>query len=260
MLSIITVSITKGLIMTKPQKMKKAAHNVRLHNVKQTLKKIILFPWELCKKIWRFVCRICNKIWNWVKSIDIVGMINLTLLVAIIVLFTSLIINFTQCNNNTVTNNTAKQQIVDNRKVVQRNDKVAKKPALTLPIKANAKTGIKPQIKTIGVKKPVVVKEASLPAKVLPQQNLTGDIIVDLYPSAPVLSNGVKINGNLFIQNMRKYTLPCDARINGNLFIRNVDKLRFCGKFTVKGNIYVSPRSSFGPIPSNARIDGNVIL
>ena len=256
--------ITKGFDMNKTKKLKTATRNARWNNIKKVLKKIILFPWELCKKIWRFIVRICKAIWNWLKSIDIIGMINLTLLVAIIVLFTSLIINFRQCNNQNVKlANADKTQVVDNRKVVQRNDNnklTVKKSFPTLPVSVNTKTGIKPQIKTIGVKKPVVVKEISLPAKELPKQNLTGDVIVDLYPSAPVLSNGVKIQGNLFLQNMRKYTLPCGAKIDGNLFIRNVDKLSFCGEFTVRGNIYVSPRSSFGPIPRNARIDGNVIL
>ena len=127
-------------------------------------------------------------------------------------------------------------------------------------MKVNAQTNIKPQIKTVGVKKPVVVKEISLPAKDLPKQRLMGDVIVDMYPSAPVLSNGVKIDGNLFIQNMRKYTLPCDAKIRGNLFIRNVNKLSFCGKFTVQGNVYVNRYSSFGPIPRDAHIMGQVIL
>ncbi len=244
--------------MNKPQKMRKATRSAHMRNIKQTVKKIILFPWELSKKVWRFVCRICKAIWNWLKSIDIVGMINLTLLVAIIVLFTSLIINFTQCKQPVNVANNNKTQIVDTRKVVQRN--TAKKSFPALPVQTNAKTGIKPQIKTIGVKKPVIIKNISLPAKMLPKQNLTGDIIVDLYPSAPVLSNGVKIDGNLFLQNMRKYTLPCGTKIEGNLFIRNVDKLSFCGAFTVKGNIYVNPRSSFGPIPSNARVGGQVIL
>lgn len=241
--------------------MKKAANNTLWNNFKKTLKKIILFPWELCKRIWRFICRICKAIWNWLKSIDIIGMINMTLLVAIIVLFTSLILNFRQCNSSVKVANNNKTQIADTRKVVQRNNAVtAKKSFPTLPVAVNENTGIKPQIKTIGVKKPVVVKEVSLPAKSLPKQNLTGDIIVDLYPSAPVLSNGVTIDGNLFLQNMRKYTLPCGAKIRGNLFIRNVDKLSFCGEFTVKGNIYVTPHSSFGPIPSTARVYGNVIL
>ena len=247
--------------MNKTQKMKQAAHYNRKRNFKQWCKKALLFPWNLCKKVWRFIVRMCKKIWNWLKSIDIIGMINLTLLVAIIVLFTSLIVNFNNkydSKTNSGMNNTEvvvnKQKTVDTRKVVKR------KTLPTLPLKVNAKTGIKPQIKTVGVEKPQVVKHLSVPAKELPKQKIYGDVIVDIYPNSPVLFNGVKIDGNLFIQNVRKYTLPCGAKIRGNLFIRNVEKLSFCGDFTVQGNIYVSPYSSFGPIPSTARIDGQVIL
>ncbi len=238
--------------MTKPQKIRQAAYNTRIYNLKQILKKIVLWPLQLCKRVWRFICRICKAIWNWLKSIDIVGMVNLTLLVAIIVLFTSLIINVTQCNKNAVNhiaNN--KPQIIDTRKVVQRNK--VRKSLSTLPVQASNKAS-KTQIKTIGT------KNSAVKAFSVPKQVLTGDVIVDLCPMSPVLYNGVKIDGNLFIQNMQRYTLPCGAKIEGNLFIRNVNKLSFCGAFTVKGNIYVSRHSSFGTIPSNARIGGQVIL
>jgi hypothetical protein len=180
-----------------------------------------------------------------------------------------LIADFVRCercanynNNNKVVVTTSasnkaiakKAPVNDTRKVVKR------KVSTTLPLKADKETGITPKIKVVGVKKPVVVTAASLPAKELPQQNLSGDVIVDVYPDSPTLSNGVNIDGNLFVQNMRKYTLPCDAKITGNLFIRNVNRLTFCGAFTVKGNIYVNRESSFGPIPSNARIGGQVML
>ena len=59
---------------------------------------------------------------------------------------------------------------------------------------------------------------------------------------------------------MQKYTLPCNINIEGNLFLRDMGMLQFCGAFTVKGNIYVSPRSSFGPLPKTARLGGQVIL
>ena len=244
-LSIITLK-HKGLKMDKQQKIRQAANNARVQRKKSMLKKIILFPWELCKKIWRFICRICKAIWNWLKSIDIIGMINLTLLVAIIVLFMGLILNFRQCNQSANGINTAsKPQIVDTRKVVQR--------------KSVPNLQKKPQIQIID--KPVAIKNISLPAnKKLPKQVLMGDVIIDTYANSPVLLNGAVVKGNLFIQNMRKYTLPCDIKINGNLFIRNVDKLNFCGKFTVRGNIYVSKESSFGVIPSAALVTGQVIL
>ena len=68
------------------------------------------------------------------------------------------------------------------------------------------------------------------------------------------------VNGNLILQNLRGYTLPCGIRINGDLLLRNVGQLKFCGCFEVTGNIYVSSNSSFGPIPRNARLGGQVIF
>ena len=242
----------------KTQKMKKATRKTRNKNIKQWIKKVCGFP-----------IRACKAIWNWLKSIDIIGMINLTLLVAIIVLFSALIADVLRCDKysyyahkNHVVMNANKQSVKTTNDVAKKDERkvIQRKFNTTLPIKMDKETGIKPQIKVVGVKKPVVIKELSVPASELPKQNLGGDVIVDTYPSSPVLSNGVNINGNLFIQNMRKYTLPCDANIEGNLFVRNVARLKFCGAFQVKGNIYVNRESSFGPIPSNAKIGGQVIL
>ena len=94
----------------------------------------------------------------------------------------------------------------------------------------------------------------------MPQQVLAGDVIVERAPNSPILSNGAKIDGNLFIQNMHKYTMPCDVKINGHLFIRNVQKVNFCGKFKVNGNVYVNRESSFGPFPEGTKINGQIIL
>ena len=81
-----------------------------------------------------------------------------------------------------------------------------------------------------------------------------------LWSKSPVLYNGAKINGNLIIQNMRKYTLPCGMKINGHLFVRNVARLHFCGEFTVNGNIYVNRESSFGALPDGTKINGQIIF
>lgn len=237
--------------MNKSQKMKMAARKNRTNNIKKRIVKIITWPW-----------RACCALWNWLKSIDIVGMINLTLLLVIIVLFSALTVNFMRGDSAMANgsaqycaNNVAKKQpTADSRKVTKRLFKT------TLPVQADKQTSIKPKIKTVGVAKPTVVVEQSLPAAELPQQVLSGDVIVDNYPSSPILSNGVKINGNLFIQNMRKYTIPCDAKINGHLFIRNVSHLNFCGKFKVNGNVYVNRGSAFGAIPADAKINGQIIL
>ena len=241
-------------------KTQKTAYNTRKTG-KTTWKKRIV-------QILTWPFRMCRKLWNWLKSIDIIGMINLTLLVVIIILFSVLIIDFVRYNryvrsgaanrygqSGEISAVADKKQSkdIDSRKVTNRTFKT------TLPIRADKQTNIKPKIRTIGVDKPEVVKELSLPANELPKQVLSGDVIVDNYPSSPVLSNGVKINGNLIIQNTRKYTIPCDAKINGHLFIRNA-RVNFCGKFTVNGNIYVTRGSAFGAIPENAKVNGQIIL
>ncbi len=247
--------------MNKSQKIKKAARNTRKQNIKQWFKKVLSYPVRAIKWLWNLLCRVCRAIWNWLKSINIVGMINLTLLVAIIVLFLSLITDFVRCNKCEKSANANKSNVVmmqkennDNRRVVQR------KFSTTLPVKMDNQTNITPKIRTIGVKKPEVIRELSTPSNELPQQTLSGEVIVERGSNAPVLSNGVKVNGNLYIQNMNKYTIPCDAKINGHLFIRNVNKVNFCGKFKVNGNVYVNRESSFGPLPAGTKINGQIIL
>ena len=250
--------------MNKSQKIKRATKNTRKQNIKQWFKKIISYPIRAIKWLWNLLCRVCRAIWNWLKSIDIVGMINLTLLVAIIVLFLSLISDFVRCNkcNKAIASNNKSdvtmvqkaKQPVEERRVVKR------KYSTVLPVKVDSETNITPKIRTIGVAKPEIVRELSVPANELPQQTLSGDVIVERHPGAPVLSNGVKVNGNLYIQNMNKYTIPCDAKINGHLFIRNVHKVNFCGKFKVNGNVYVNRESSFGPLPEGTKINGQIIL
>lgn len=238
--------------MNKSQKIKRAARRTRWENFKYTVKRIVTFPW-----------RVLCAIWKWLKSIDVIGMINLTLLVVIIILFTSLIVDVIRCHKCPIINNNKSgnvETVVQDNSVKNNNKVISRRFNTVLPIKADKKTGIKPQIKTVGVKRPQVVRETSLSADELPQQNLFGDVIVDVNPKSPVLSNGAKINGNLIIQNMRKYTLPCGMKINGHLFIRNVQKLYFCGEFTVNGNIYVNRESSFGALPKGTKINGQIIL
>jgi hypothetical protein len=243
--------------MNKSKKLNRAARRTRWENFKYTLKRIITFPW-----------RVCCAIWNWLKSIDVVGMINLTLLVVIILLFSSLIVDLVRCRRcpdvKTVNNNKARVETVvadsKNDSNVYKRKIVKRKFNTTLPLKADKQTNIVPKLKTVGVDKPQIVKELSFPSDELPQQKLSGDVIVDISPASPILSNGVEINGNLIIQNMRKYTLPCDMKVNGHLFIRNVERLQFCGSFTVNGNIYVNRQSSFGALPNGTKINGQIIL
>ena len=244
----------------KSKTIKKSARKVRKATFKQNVKKCAKYVWQGIKNVWNFIYRMFRAFWNWLKSIDIIGMINLTLLVAIIVLFVSLITDVVRCNDCEKIAKSNKSEVVvlqkqnDPRRVVQRKYKTV------VPVKVDNQTNIKPKIRTVGVAKPEIIPELSLPAKELPQQVLGGDVIIERHPASPVLSNGVKVNGNLYIQNMRKYTIPCDAKINGHLFIRNVSMVNFCGKFKVNGNVYVNRGSSFGPLPEGTKINGKIIL
>lgn len=273
--------------MEKVEKLKTAAANNRQQDFLLDVKEMLMVPVDLCKMAWRWIVNMWRRVWTWVRSLDVAGMVNLLLLIIIVVLFISLIVNLVHGRKRKVADVPADSEIttvssetdenadinvnvepesvdVDNVSItedVYENIDVAQRDYdMVLPMKADESTGITPQIQVVGVEKPVVIKEISTPSDELPEQKLYGDVIVDKYSGAPVLSNGVNVDGNLFIQNMRKYTLPCDAVITGNLFVRNVERLRFCGKFTVKGNIYVNRQSSFGPIPRDATVGGQVIL
>ena len=153
--------------MDKTKKMKQAIRKTRKKNIVQHIKKIITFPWRALKAVWRFICRVCSKVWNWLKSINIIGMINLTLLVAIMVLCSSLINDYIRSDKfytaataaQVNLNNSAEKANVQKNPVVNKNRKVVKRKfKTTLPIKADPQTNIRPQIKVVGVKKPVIVK------------------------------------------------------------------------------------------------------
>ena len=220
-------------------------------------------------RVWNAICvpfraiwRGCKRMWAWICGINLVGMANITLLCAIIVLFSGLILNIVGRNQpnvvlvakNDVSNITSTNVTVNQNSVTRI---VRDRPA-TLPIKINPKT------RTLD-SRPINVAHVT-PDYVAINQTarhgnvMYGDVIIDSRGAAEMLKCGDEVHGNLYLQNMRKYTLPCNIRIDGNLFLRDVGMLQFCGEFTVTGNIYVNPRSSFGPLPRNARIGGQVII
>lgn len=207
----------------------------------------------------RFIGRIFTKLWSWIRSLDVIGLVNMTLLTAIIVLFSMLILDMTMCNKKPViiiAKNDI-EQFNNANSASEQNAKIAEAKQTTLPIKRDAnRKYTQKTITAVHVEKCEVTERQTARVK----NTLYGDIIIDSRGAAAILKDGDSIKGNLFIQNMRKYTLPCGMYIDGDLFLRDVNMLQFCGDFTVTGNIYVSPRSSFGPIPRTARLGGQVIL
>lgn len=223
---------------------------------KTTAKKAQAKKTTWIKRVWNIICwpfrkiaNLCRRIWNWICKINIIGLTNLTLLLAIIILFSMLIIDVTGCfaKSDSATVNTPCQ--TTKRRV---------KPRAFLPMKQNAK---KNKVQVVSVA-PAKEAEIEIAKKQVAEHNnkFWGDTVIDSRGAAALVKQGATINGNLFLQNMRKYVLPCDIRVNGHVFVRDVNLVQFCGDFVITGNIYVSPRSSFGPVPGTARLGGQVIL
>ncbi|MCQ2582072.1 MAG: hypothetical protein MJ170_03805 [Alphaproteobacteria bacterium] len=209
------------------------------------------------KWIWKVLCMF----WTWLSGLNLVALLNLALLSSVIVLFSMLIIDVVSTKSTpivVVNPQTAATQQVKSEPVRH------VKPRAVLPFKQNTASKCEHCIKKefISAINLVPVKANPVTVKQTPchKHQIMGDTIIANRSDAIVLKPGMQVNGNLYIQNMRKYTLPCDVKINGNLFLRDLSMLQFCGRFTVTGNIYVSPRSSFGPLPNDARIGGQIIL
>lgn len=199
----------------------------------------------------RYTSKTAKRFWQWVSGINVVALTNITLLVAIIVLFVTLILDVVGCCKKNVVvvvpQDVPVMEKQETRKVV------ARTPALPIKEKARVK-----QVSVVPVKKSEIQIAQRHIAK--QEHKLSGDVIIDSRGAGTMLQTGTVVNGNLYLQNMHKYTLPCDVRVNGNVFLRDMGLLQFCGDFTITGNIYVSPRSSFGPIPRTARLGGRVVL
>jgi hypothetical protein len=199
-------------------------------------------------------------IWDWICSIEIGGLLNLAMLLLIIILFSILLgqVLGMRCDRviarpiPEITIPVASEK--DNVKIISepiraiKNDKITANDKIIIPVtQKTIVLPLKKNTESVKVAQPTFVK-------------IDGDVIVDGAKIGRRLPDGAKINGNLYLQNMRFYTLPCNVKINGDLIVRNVRQLRFCECFTVNGNIYVSSDSSFGPIPRTAKIRGSVIF
>lgn len=251
----------KMKIAARRMERKKAARKSVKKNVRKT--SFWSKAWEIIKKTFRAIARWLTAFWAWVRSIDLIGLVNVTLLSAIIVLFSMLIIDIVGCNKKTVViiakNDTAEtEQVAISDKSAPRiiREREIQKVA-SLPIHRDAnRQYTKEPINVVKVQPDeVAIKQTARVRNVM-----YGDVIIDSRGAATMLKTGDIIKGNLFLQNMRKYTLPKGVRIEGNLFLRDMGMLQFAGEFTVTGNIYVTPTSSFGPLPGTARIGGQVIL
>ena len=207
---------------------------------------------------WDLLVWLLHTIWAWICGINLIGLINLALLIAIIVLCSLLIISIMN-NRKSIFFHNASANLVNSVPVetVQKtgNADTLQNKDIPLPVRRDANGNMPRPINV------VPAKPCNDPAlRPHGDGNIYGDVIIESRGERMMLQNGTRIRGNLYLQRMHKYVLPCNVVVEGNIFLRDVHMLQFCGPFTVTGNIYVSPRSSFGPIPYNARVGGQVIL
>jgi len=250
--------------------------------------------WTAIKRTLHYIfVRIPTMFWNWVRGINIVGLGNCTLLLAIIIMFSMLIGRVWDTMHGPAPQSAvqiAKPQAAAPKPIKPVTVDVparvtvdASRDRLTIdmPLQRIARPAVKsgniaapaqrqPQGRVQAARtqqRPQQPQTQRQPIRTAPKRPLVanvqvhGDTIIDgAAPDGRVLKPGTRISGNVFLQNHRRYTLPCGLHIEGSLFLRNVGLLRFCDDFTVTGNIYVSRNSSFGPIPRTARLGGQVIF
>lgn len=201
--------------------------------------------------------------WKWLCTRNTIGLINLSLSSAIIVLFSILIMNIYDLRETSVGKNGS---ALFRGASADEMPKIANSEQRNLVVRTSVSVGDELSTQTISlplqknVRYSVGTRSAKL-SESIPVRKLSGDIIIDGEDISSIkLMPGDEISGNLIIQNLRKFNLPCNIKINGNLILRHVGLVRFCGAFTITENIYVSRDSSFGPIPGNARLGGQVLF
>ena len=97
-----------------------------------------------------------------------------------------------------------------------------------------------------------------------PRRQIAGTLRINGHGHVKSLQPNTTIDGDLILQNFKSFTIPCGTIVTGNLMLRDVNNLRFCDadgeSFEVRGNIHLSRNSSFGSIPSSARLGGQIVL
>ena len=281
----VDINPVKGMEMIKKDKLKSASGAVESG---KTTNKTVTGDNKLARAF-AWICARPRAIWNWIRSLDVGALANAALMSLIIVLFAILTINLHDAREvkdgrggsvmfkNATAERTppAIQPTVETPKMPVRTATVAATVTfdandMTVTIKAPMKDVLPPAVTSMADSDTDADSIPTLPLKktgkpIAGTGNVVyldndGDVIIDGANYGNDLRPMRDIRGNVFLQNMRNYTLPCGLRIRGDLIVRNVRMLKFCGCFQVDGNIYVSTDSSFGPIPRDARLAGQIIL
>lgn len=278
--------------MLKKTKIQRASARIAsdtAESVQTTCPTFLGYIWGGIKWLFRLIfIRIPRAIWNWLRRLDIAALTNIALMLLIIILFSILICQVlnlrgkgssapkTTSTDTVVVAPTPTPVIVPVKTDAPKPTKVTvdvpakvtfDKDSDELIIKLPLKKTVTPAVESGIIYTPASAKATAdkpAPAKVkkplVADVQPVGDTVIDFARAPSKIASGTTVRGSLFLQNARFYTLPCGVVIEGDLYLRNMGLVRFCGEFTVRGNIYVSSNSTFGPIPGNARLGGQVIF
>jgi hypothetical protein len=222
---------------------------------------------HIWKKMGAKIKAASKKSWAWIKSRDLATTTNVAMLVLVVVMLVVLI-NVAQQNNLIMSsvNNAQKAEVVQNDAQVK---KIAAKKAKIRVATVQATVSINEESGKTAIVLPLkkVVKVYDTVPTKIEVKNVRRQTNNEWLQTEEVIRPVQKrkidsmetIKGNLYVQNMNSYTIPCGTRVMGNLIVRNVKNLKFCDCFEVMGNMYIGRGTAFGPIPADAKIHGQIV-
>ncbi|MDR1071021.1 MAG: hypothetical protein LBL21_00030 [Rickettsiales bacterium] len=222
---------------------------------------------NLIVRAWRWTKRQAAAFWRYLRGLDKLAFFNIALLMLVCAMLFVMFGQVSSKTKKTAVRSAAPQYAAAGkaRAADGREKRVRRPERPTLVVARNGAPMIASETLVPRRPKNVWGQNISLPIRrnapaVAKKKSVPGTLMIDGHGRKANLSPMTTVGGDLILQNMRAFTLPCGVRINGNLMLRNVKLLKFCGCFDIAGNIYVSSDSSFGPIPKNAYLGGQVIF
>jgi hypothetical protein len=217
-------------------------------------------------RAWRRIVRQCSAFWKWLCNQDRMMFFNIVLLALVIAMMVAMICSVKRVGGAKKIPGARNVEYIEFR--AKNGRPIDFRPNLGRPTVVVSRNGQvlagAPRRTAAGPRQKI-----TLPLKrnrPVARKTVAGGIVIDGNTRDGGLRAMTTVNGDLYLQNMRTYTLPCGTSVRGNLFLRNVRLLKFCDpaagvpSFYVAGNIYVSSNSSFGPIPKNAYLNGQIVF
>ncbi|MDR3208352.1 MAG: hypothetical protein LBT45_00720 [Rickettsiales bacterium] len=211
-------------------------------------------------RAWGWLGRQAAAFWRYLRGLDKLVFFNIALLLLVCMMLFIMFGQVSKAKKTAPRRAPAPQHVSTGRPAYGRDGRVRRFERPMLVVSRNSEP-----METLVPRRPRIVwqKNITLPLRreaPVVRKTVSGTLMIDGRGRKEKLPSMTTINGDLVLQNLRTFTLPCGTRVNGNLMLRNVRLLKFCGYFDIAGDIFVSSDSSFGPIPKNAYLGGQVIF